>query len=201
MDVSKFVENVFNLLKYQDLWIPLGVVLLTTGYLGFWFGRFFPRHPKPAGLDGDQPNSPAAVANAKPETELNECKTKLAEALEREIKYSALHAAIFAEEGELWRLYDPKPYTRYSTPINVSRPKIIVIANNKGGVGKTTLSANLAAYFELRRNKRVLLIDLDYQGSLSAWMVKASGIHIPVNQGHRLAQANRLIDGDACNKW
>lgn len=37
----------------------------------------------------------------------------------------------------------------------------------KGGVGKTTFTANFAAYLDIKKKKRVLLIDLDYQGSLS----------------------------------
>jgi cellulose biosynthesis protein BcsQ len=41
------------------------------------------------------------------------------------------------------------------------------LQTSKGGVGKTTISANLAAYFDLYRHKRVLLIDFDYQGSLT----------------------------------
>lgn len=59
---------------------------------------------------------------------------------------------------------------------------IVAIANLKGGVAKTMLAANLAAYFALRgnyprtaelSNKRVLLIDLDYQGSLSGLVLDA----------------------------
>jgi chromosome partitioning protein len=40
----------------------------------------------------------------------------------------------------------------------------IAFINEKGGVGKTTLSVNVAAFFALKRKKRVLLVDLDTQG-------------------------------------
>lgn len=45
----------------------------------------------------------------------------------------------------------------------------------KGGVGKTTLTANLAAYFD-SIGKRVLVIDFDYQGSLSFTMLAQANI-------------------------
>jgi cellulose biosynthesis protein BcsQ len=220
VDVVKFFEKLFQLIQHRDLWGPLFIVLSTTViaclFFGFWFGRHYPK-VLPS-LPGSMPDDPrikelegklqaCTVNTGELEGKLQACnvntgelEARLKEALEREAKHDKLHKAILDDESELWRLHEPCPPSGYSNPINVSRPKIIVVANNKGGVGKTTLTAGLAAYFE-KKNKRVLLIDLDYQGSLTSWMLRAAGIHIPTNQPHRLAHANKLLDGNSMGQW
>ncbi|WP_299784734.1 ParA family partition ATPase [uncultured Marivita sp.] len=47
---------------------------------------------------------------------------------------------------------------------------VITIAQQKGGSGKTTVSANLAIGF-LRKGKSVALVDIDPQGSLGRWFM------------------------------
>ena len=50
--------------------------------------------------------------------------------------------------------------------------KRISIINFKGGVGKTTLALNLAGYLSRNCKKKVLLVDVDHQSSLSLVILK-----------------------------
>lgn len=48
--------------------------------------------------------------------------------------------------------------------------KVITVAQQKGGAGKTTIAANLAVALA-RKGKRVALLDTDPQGSLGRWFM------------------------------
>ncbi len=85
---------------------------------------------------------------------------------------------------------------RYKQRLANSIP-IIVVANLKGGVGKTTTVANLIAHYDSNKAKKILAIDLDFQGSLSANILSAEE---RTNEGQLQADGNpsksaQLIDG------
>lgn len=94
-----------------------------------------------------------------------------------------------------------KPYQRpddYVRCINESIP-IISIVNLKGGVGKTTIAANLIGFLskQTRRDGQpleVLVIDLDYQGSLSSMLFTAAGMVQHTTTTHHLVDPGQSVD-------
>ena len=56
--------------------------------------------------------------------------------------------------------------------------KAILVANPKGGSGKTTLSINIAGYLA-SRGKQVLMLDMDRQKSATLWLTQRSS-ELPV---------------------
>jgi chromosome partitioning protein len=66
---------------------------------------------------------------------------------------------------------------------------IIVIANSKGGVGKSTLAVHLSAWLH-KQGHRVILADCDSQASSSEWLKEA----VPEIATIRLANPDQILD-------
>jgi cellulose biosynthesis protein BcsQ len=78
-------------------------------------------------------------------------------------------------EGKIWE----QPPAFGTPPFRPARnrvTKLIAVANLKGGVGKTTVTANLGAALAAR-GYRVLLVDLDYQQSLTDLCLRPEKAH------------------------
>jgi chromosome partitioning protein len=110
---------------------------------------------------------------------LLDCQQRIANAL----------TAVSEEGPGIWLSKTPTLPPNYAALMKTSIP-IITVGNLKGGVGKTTIAANLAAHYAYK-GKNVLLIDLDFQGSLSSMMLDG-GIPAPT-MANQSSTASRLV--------
>lgn len=76
--------------------------------------------------------------------------------------------------------------------------KIIAIANQKGGVGKTTLAIHCAAWLAAQK-RRIILIDADTQANASTWilgqMPASSGLYDLLVRERALGQTLTAVNG------
>lgn len=100
--------------------------------------------------------------------------------MERNLELSRQNA------GMIWqaRVTDP---TAPFVLLKERRTPIVAVLNLKGGVGKTTVTANLGAAFARMSKTRVLLIDLDLQASLSSLYLTGEELQVASDQ-QRLIQ-------------
>ena len=94
------------------------------------------------------------------------------------------------------RVLHPRDADRYPRP---GQRRVMALANQKGGVGKTTTTVNLAAALALH-GLRVLVIDLDPQGNASTAMGIDHHDEIPsiydvLVEGRPLTEVVRAVEG------
>ena len=91
--------------------------------------------------------------------EANRESRRLVESLNKQLE------AIADSDGKIWQVAVGAGAPPFR-PLSQRRTPILSLVNLKGGVGKTTITANLAVAMS-QHGWRVLVVDLDYQGSLS----------------------------------
>lgn len=112
----------------------------------------------------------------------------------RTSKLDQLLTRLRGTESGIWTTHkEVPPFEDFNQRVARRRPTIITIANHKGGVGKTTLTGNLLAYFDRKLHKRVLVIDFDYQGSLTTMLRSEQADEV---QGRR-SFVNALLESGA----
>jgi chromosome partitioning protein len=156
-NIAEFIDKVVELFHAAS---PSAVIVVIIGsvLVGFIVGIAWCKLKSMIERRSTEPNNSSAIA------ELN---SKIA-------SYSRVIEELEKDDADLWALHAPSPQPQLAERLRASRMKIVLVGHLKGGVSKTTLLANLAAYFD-GQGKRVLCIDFDYQGSLTATLLNAAG--------------------------
>ena len=74
----------------------------------------------------------------------------------------------------------------------MSNCKVIAVANQKGGVGKTTTTANVAIGLA-RNGQEVLVVDFDPQGDLTAKKTDGHAPSAPKDRRNRTSQGKEEV--------
>jgi cellulose biosynthesis protein BcsQ len=109
------------------------------------------------------------------EREKNELAKRCQKARGRALKLSEKLQSVEVSNGRIWEVSVPASAFPFRA-LSQRRTPIISLVNLKGGVGKTTITANLAVAMN-KLGWRVLLVDLDHQGSLSQLLLADSELN------------------------
>lgn len=121
--------------------------------------------------------------------------------LKSQLQAAASHIqAIVDLEGRFWEK-PPRGEVPAFRPLEAGRPPIIALVNLKGGVGKTTLTANLGAAL-WQHGHRTLIADLDNQGSLTALCLPDERLHdVRLGDGKFVHHVLRADPPDGAVLW
>ena len=86
----------------------------------------------------------------------------------------------------------------HNSPVTTVKRTVILVANSKGGCGKTTIATNLVSYYEAL-GRPVTLLDLDPQQSATQWLKLRKSAHIhglswPVSEPLSLGRLQQKLD-------
>lgn len=82
-----------------------------------------------------------------------------------------------------------------SKKLSNSTMKVLVLTNQKGGVGKTAIACQFAYYLAKTLNLRVLFIDMDHQANASKALKRSNlGTISHINSSQLLTESIQLID-------
>lgn len=170
-------ELIDRLTESWDVVATLGGILATGfgvgHFIGHWRGK--KKGPKAEKIEAAEKQAREAEKRAKIADDQAAQARGRAVQMSNEVQtYQSLRAALLGRDTDLWTLHPPVQYEGYNQDVNDPGLHVICVMNLKGGVGKTTVATNLAAYFDQRLGKRTLLVDLDFQGSATNTMLNLS---------------------------